>query len=297
MATVAPERPRARAGGEAAARAAVVEHRQRMFVRRLALAETLGAAWSALVPEDPGPGRALGDAFSAWYAYAETEARAARAAAAEDAVTMLDRTLSAFARPALALSGPASALLPEAAARAALQPALSQPIVAYRFRAAQGATDAHTFGLARARRVGATLVVDGTDVATNVAARQSGQFRGWRRVVSPGACGACLAAASGGTRSFGPYGEPFSIHPGCRCTRALLPKGVSDSALEWVPDGEDVFRRMSPQQQADLFKGRGGEAKAALVRDGQVPFDSLIATDDRGRIREATLGALKRRAA
>lgn len=122
-----------------------------------------------------------------------------------------------------------------------------------------------------------------------------GRIRGWRRIARPGACGACLAAANGQIR---PAGEEIERHPHCQCIQELIVAGVQDRFRP--PTGQELFDGLTPAAQDALFYGRGGAAKADLIRSGDVPLSALITRAPRGPdrpdvITETPLAALTQR--
>lgn len=133
--------------------------------------------------------------------------------------------------------------------------------------------EASAAGRARAMRT-STVELDGAgDRALSRGIADSGQVRGWRRVVSGAACGACLASATGEVRD---PREHLLRHPHCRCTKEPVVAGVTERHRRAT--GRELFDRKSPSAQAATFAGRGGALKAALVRDGAIDFADLAAT-------------------
>ncbi len=92
-------------------------------------------------------------------------------------------------------------------------------------------------------------------------------IRGWRRVTSGNACGACLGAATGAIRASEDVPE---VHGGCQCTA----EPVIDGILERVarPTGLDTFNALTPDAQNARF----GPDKAELIRNG-APLSDLVA--------------------
>ena len=87
------------------------------------------------------------------------------------------------------------------------------------------------------------------------------RITGYERVVGADACGACLAAADG----ILPDDADFEVHDNCSCTAEPV---VGGEAGDPRPTGEELFDRLDDREQAARFAGRGGEAKARLVRAG-----------------------------
>jgi len=94
---------------------------------------------------------------------------------------------------------------------------------------------------------------------------------GWRRVAEPTACGACLALMDG---SIHPASEQMVIHTRDRCLAEPVVHGVNDRSWSH-PTGEELFHEMADAAQNRVFAGRGGAAKAQLLRDGDINFSDL----------------------
>lgn len=99
------------------------------------------------------------------------------------------------------------------------------------------------------------------------------QIIGWRRVTSSDACGVCLAAATGAIQS---DSELLLCHDSCRCCKEPVVRGVAENVGR--PTGTQIFDEMSTDEQDALFSGRGGAAKADLIRSGDVALADLIQT-------------------
>jgi hypothetical protein len=122
---------------------------------------------------------------------------------------------------------------------------------------------------------------------------------GWRRVAEPGACGACLALMDG---SVHPAEEDMVVHTRDRCIAEPVVLHVNDQ--DWGrPRGHEIFAAKTPAEQDATFHGRGGAAKAQLIRDGRIDFADLaqIATERLGQtnvaLAETPLVALQAQAA
>ena len=118
------------------------------------------------------------------------------------------------------------------------------------------------------------------------------RVKGWRRVIGGNPCGACLAEADG--RTHDPT-DPFRRHSHCRCVREPVVRGVPDRYRR--PTGREHFDALTPEGQAALFHGRGGEEKAALIRSGAVPLEALVKREPQvvtpDQFTEAPLGDLR----
>lgn len=131
--------------------------------------------------------------------------------------------------------------------------------------------EASKLGQARALR-NATTEVDGAgDRALDDLLEQRYEIRGWRRVASGGACGACLGLMTGAIQT---TARVLHRHPHCRCTKEPVVDGAGDPVQRKT--GADLFAAMSPEEQNRLFAGRGGEAKAELIRSGKVELGDLV---------------------
>lgn len=152
-----------------------------------------------------------------------------------------------------------------------LTQALTPPLFTVKIALAQGRHDALHFGLARATRIAAEEAMDAPRRALGDLIASDDRVKGWERVTSGNACGACLAEADG--RVHKPT-DPFDRHSHCRCIREPVVRGVPQQFKR--PTGREIFDALSPAGQAALFHGRGGAEKADLVRSGAVPFDALV---------------------
>ena len=126
-------------------------------------------------------------------------------------------------------------------------------------------------GLARASRTVGVEVAEASHRAVNLAARRDTRVIGWRRATGPNPCGACLGAADGEIHRFE---EPLEGHPYDRCVRELVVRGVRDRHAR--PTGQQLFDGMTVAQQNALFHGRGGRAKAELIRSGRASLADLV---------------------
>jgi hypothetical protein len=223
----------------AAARAEILAHRVRLQAQRLRAQTVLGGLWvnadgdmpsyyAAAVPLLTGAERAaLTEGHRHAVAYAAVVGKAgsaARAQAAPVASLLVDR--------------PRHLAPPDRLAAA--------PIVQFNVSRAAGMSRAVAIhqGLARAHVAAARVVVRAADEATTMAARASGAFQGWRRVISGNPCDVCASLA---TEAEYPVEDDMDTHPGCRCTRAWEPVGggVLDG---WLPTGDDALAALGRDQ-------------------------------------------------
>lgn len=139
-------------------------------------------------------------------------------------------------------------------------------------------------GAARAVRLARTEVMEASRRALADGMNRHQRVKGYRRVTSgSGSCGACLGSA---TRTIYPTRARLRIHWSCRCTAEPVVSGVSERVKR--PTGEELFRAMSASEQARMFAGKGGEAKAALIRSGEVSLADLVVVE-RNAIMEDTI--------
>jgi hypothetical protein len=143
-----------------------------------------------------------------------------------------------------------------------------------------GRERAMDWGRARALRVVRQEVLEAARFAQRDLMRDDDRIRGWRRVTSSRACGACLAASTGAIRR---TSEVPEAHAACRCVAEPVVRGVEER--ERRPSGRELFDALSPVEQDALFAGTGGAAKAALVRSGRVPLEALLTREARPRAR------------
>lgn len=150
---------------------------------------------------------------------------------------------------------------------------------------------ASSLGLSRARRlVGDALLATPRRALDQASERQAERLLSWRRVTAANACGACLGSAAGEH----PLEEPLHLHGNCRCTKEFRVRDVEEKWLR--PTGEQIFQALSAEDQNNLFRGRGGERKAELIRSGQIALANLVAKAEMATatdgIQEAPLSAL-----
>lgn len=134
--------------------------------------------------------------------------------------------------------------------------------------------EASDAGRARALRNATVELTAAADGALDAAIEAEPRVGGWRRVTSARPCGACLGAATGRVE---PPSAPLLRHPHCACTKEPVVDGVTERVRR--PTGAELFRRMPADEQDRLFDGRGGKAKADLVRSGTVSLGALVSHD------------------
>lgn len=179
---------------------------------------------------------------------------------------------------------PAGRTLEEAAASSAIAVKVA---LAYR----RPGPEALAAGLLRGQRLAAGEVARaGRDSLAGLMAADE-NVEGWLRVTGPAPCGACIAAATGAIRS---TDEVPEAHTYCQCVAEPVVRGVRDAHPR--PTGQELFDALTPAEQDALFAGRGGAAKADLIRSGRAPLSSLIERTPMAagpaQITEAPLSAL-----
>lgn len=160
----------------------------------------------------------------------------------------------------------------------------------------RGRQDAITAGRLRAARAARSHITDTVRATLARAMTAHERVVGWRRVTSSRPCGACLAAATGAVRA---TSDVPARHPSCSCTAEPVVAGVPERVHR--PTGQERFDALSSRAQDRLFDGRGGAAKAGLLRTRAAALDDLssTSTDRAGRISitEAPLAKLRLAAA
>lgn len=93
---------------------------------------------------------------------------------------------------------------------------------------------------------------------------------GWVRECEPTACGACMALCDGAVHP--PTYRTFYRHTRCRCRprRASLPRPKT---------GQQIIDGMGRAELGRHFYGRGGQAKADALIDGQISLQDLLLVD------------------
>lgn len=155
----------------------------------------------------------------------------------------------------------------------------------WRLGRGEGRDMAMASGLDRAARVTRTSVMHAGRETMRQGMQRESSVGGWRRVTAGEPCGACLAQA--GVLIDDPA-DLIEFHDHCRCTSEPQVRGVRERVRR--PTGDELLARMSESEQARLFAGRGGAAKAKRVRE--VGVDKLVARGTDGRIVEAPLEQL-----
>ena len=104
--------------------------------------------------------------------------------------------------------------------------------------------------------------------------------RGWIWVPVGLTCAACLSYGSGTVR---PFSERPPRHSRCNCIVSIQME--DDPQTVTRPTGEQLFRSMTPEQQAASFRTAGAE-KAELVRSGRVSLADLMAVEQHANWRD-----------
>lgn len=154
-----------------------------------------------------------------------------------------------------------------------LTEALTPPLFTVKMAIAQRkpVVQASASGLNRALRLVGAEVLAVPRAALRDAIHDDRRIVGWRRVTSGNACGACLGAATGAIHE---TDQVLDVHDHCRCSAEPVVRGVRERVRR--PTGPELFDRLTEAQQGQLFHGRGGAEKAALIRSGDVPLADLI---------------------
>lgn len=149
------------------------------------------------------------------------------------------------------------------------------------------ADDALRAGLRRSKSLLDSAIAAAPRFAFRDIIANDDRIAGWRRVTSPHACGACLAAADGRVRDKTAVPD---VHDGCGCGAEPVVGGVTEHVVR--PTGRDIFNAMTPEAQDE----RLGPDKAELLRSGAIDMPDLIATSPmatvQDRITETPLRAL-----
>lgn len=241
-------------------------YRRRIVALRRTTIAALYASWE--LDEDN-----LDRSFARWLAGAEV----ALSAAQRTAAVLADVYVAGFVGSELGVPSAPLGLDPGAFAGRSgdgrpLREALTPPL--YTVKRAIGAgrpiASALVSGRARAVRTASVELDAAADGALDSVLIARDEVVGWRRVSSSGSCGACLAAVTGAVQA---DARPLLRHPHCRCTKEPVVAGVPDKFTR--PTGQDLFDAMTAAEQNRLFAGRGGEAKAELLRSGKVTLEDL----------------------
>lgn len=248
-------------------------YRARLLTVRRQAVTTAAVAWSSLLDITD-----LDRSFARWLAGTVATTTRAQASAA----TLSDAYLSAFITAELATDvAPLGIDVGAFAGISSTGRSLAELLRPSLFtvKAAIGedrpAAEALRLGQGRAARsVGVETDAAGRS-ALDEALQESPHVSGWRRVTSRRPCGACIAASTGAIQR---TEKVLLVHPHCSCTKEPVVAGAPDGLQRAT--GSDLFHAMSKTEQDDLFAGRGGEAKAALVRNGDVALSELITHAD-----------------
>lgn len=147
-----------------------------------------------------------------------------------------------------------------------------------------GRVAAQAYGLSEAMRVTRNTVAETAHSTLGERMVNDRQIAGWKRVSGLNACGACLALADGRVQR---ADTPMRRHGHCRCSQEPVIRNVPQRFVR--PTGVQIYRRMSATEKAQLFAGRGGAQKAAVVdRRG---LGCLVHSTGDG-VEEATLAAI-----
>lgn len=252
--------------GSARSAAITDAYRARLVALRRRIVVAVGAAWS-LDPEH------LDETFRTWLGRADrliTDAQAVGARLSDAYVAaFVGSELDQAVTPAgLDLARYAGVTMDGRPIREVLAPAIFT--VKRELGRGAGFDQAANAGRARAIRNTTSELRASSDAALDDAIAAEPRIRGWRRVTSGRPCGACLAAATGAVQQ---TDEVMLVHPSCSCTKEPVVGGVRERVKR--PTGSDLFDGMSKAQQDELFAGRGGEAKAELIRSGAVSLNDL----------------------
>jgi hypothetical protein len=167
--------------------------------------------------------------------------------------------------------------------------AFAGALITTKIALAQGRNEAEALRMGRNRavRVVATESLAAPRAALHDLMTLDEQIKGWRRVTAAGACGACLASATGAVER---KGDVLRNHRFCRCQAEPVVDGVRETIHR--PTGRETFDALTPTEQDLLL----GSEKASLIRSGAVPFDALIASvpmlHEHDGITESPLAAL-----
>ena len=246
-------------------------YRQRLLALRAQVARLVAEQWGRVTLQD------LDGTFQRWLRSAVLVIAGGQYRSA----TLADLYLAAYLSSELGERVPPQGLDP---ARYAGQSTAGRPLaellvpVLFSVKLALGQGRDNDVALAsgrlRAARASVTEVTQASRGALDDAMAADDRVIGNRRVPSPGACGACLAAATGAIQT---RDTPLKVHPSCRCVRVPVVRDAPERVR--YPTGRRMFDDLGPAGQDALFGGRGGAAKADLIRSGAVPFEALISTD------------------
>jgi hypothetical protein len=242
-------------------------YRARILTLRTRVIAAARSSWAAVTLDD------FEATYGAWARSAAGTLTTAQLAAAGQADLYVSAYLAAELDDAVAPRGVDGADRAGMAENGlALTDALATGAITVRHALAHAvaAPEALERGRRRAERLLASeTVAAGRHVVHELIATDD-RITGWRRATSGNACGACLAAATGAIRR---DDRALEAHDGCRCAAEPVVRGVRERVRR--PTGQDVFDGMSTAEQDALFAGRGGAAKAELIRSGAVELADL----------------------
>lgn len=264
-------------------------YRARLLRTREQTAKLIAERWRSAQPED------LAERGRAWTLPAAQQLRIAQ----ELAVSLSSGYVAAYTASELngAVAAPPALEVDEHAPQLDhLAAQMSGAIITLRAALAAGRppAEAARMGLNVAMRTTSTQLLTTARSALSGAMVVDERIVGFRRVTSGNACGACLAAATGAIQ---PSSTTMPAHPHCRCIKEPVVRDATERFRR--PTGSEIFLAKSTAEQDALFAGRGGAAKADLIRSGEVPLEALI-TAAPGRahvISETPLADLKALAA
>lgn len=158
-----------------------------------------------------------------------------------------------------------------------LRSALANAVGVVWLRLLQGATIdvALATGESFVGRLAASAVSDAADREVEHQAERSPRqvVKGWTWQTVGRTCVACLSRQDGIVR---PWRAKGRRHPHCDCIRAPIVAGAPERVARET--GDDIFRRMTPAEQAAIFKA-DGEARAAAIRDGRARLADFATVD------------------
>lgn len=245
-------------------------YRARTIALRRRLVVAAAGAWRLQVDQ-------LDETFAAWLATAGrlltlTQAELARQADGYLAAFVGSELGTAAAPAGVDVAAFAGVTVDGRPVRELLAPALFT--VKQALGAGRPFEQASALGRARGVRNVTYEAASTADRALDEAIAAEPRVRGWRRVTSTRPCGACIAAATGAVQK---TSVVLERHPHCSCSKEPVVAGVRERVRR--PTGRELFDQLSKADQDALFAGRGGEAKAELIRSGKVDLGDLLSRD------------------
>lgn len=241
---------------------------------------TVGRLWREIVAivlrgfDGIGPEDDLGPAFRRFLPIAERTIALGQQQAQALAIGFLQQYVEAEARRAYRPAPAGDGIAGKAPSASPLGDALSQAVGVTWLGLRQGRPAAEALGLGRlyvGRLAGRAVSQAAEEEVAHQADRSRGLVNGWEWVAVGDTCIACLANQDGTVR---PWGETVMRHNACDCVKSPAIVGVPEDVQR--PTGDELFRRMDPEQQAAIFKN-AGEDKAELVRSGQASLADFVA--------------------